>query len=210
MQSKFRTLLWLATLLTPIIAHAQDAATEDKLRNLLRQTTEQLRAAQDNAATVQAQLDAITKQRDALQAQLAQPQAPAAPAGPSPEQRAAIQQAQAQARAAQTQAAAESANTARWQKAYTEAAAIARAKDQSDRRNAAGLNQASAQLTICKQDNARLIDLSGEILHLYETPQWNQLLVANHDRLLGFARVKLQNLVQDYEDKTASQEYIGR
>jgi hypothetical protein len=208
MHRKLRALLCAAALLTPTLAPAQDAALDDRLRDLLRQTTEQLRAAQDNAASVQAQLDAMTKQRDALQAQLAQ--APAKPVGPSPEQLAAVQQAMAQARAAQAQAAAESANTVRWQKAYTEAAAIARSKDQSDRSNAAGLKQAGAQLAICKQDNARLTDLSGEILHLYQTPQWNQLLVANHDRLLGFARVKLENLVQDYEDKIAAQEYVGR
>ena len=206
-----RFILLCLLMLLPSLARAQDATLDDKLRDLLRQTTEQLRAAQDNAATIQAQLDAVTKQRDSLQAQLAQAQAaPARPAGPTQEQFAAAQQAAAQARATQAQAAAESANTARWQKAYDAAAAIARAKDASDRSNAAGLKQASAQLTICKQDNTRLTDLSGEILHLYETPQWNRLLLANHERLLGFARVKLQNLVQDYDDKIAAQEYVGR
>jgi hypothetical protein len=195
-------------LLLPAYGQAQDAALDDKLRDLLRQTTVQLRAAEDNTATLQASLDSMTKQRDALAQQLQAAQAkPAAPAI-SPQQVAAAQQAEAALAQARAQAAQSSASLQHWQAAYQQAAAIARDKDASDRQNAAGLAKAGAALAVCKAENAKLIDTAEDILHLYETPKFKELLIANHERLLGFKRVALENLVQDYDDRIAAQSYV--
>ena len=189
-------------------AHAQDAALDDKLRDMLRQTTTQLRAAEDGTATLQASLDQMTRQRDALQQQLAE--AKAAPAAPAvtPQMQTAMQQAKAEAAAARAQSSAAAAATAKWQSAYQQAASIARDKDASDKRNAALLAHALAVDTTCKAANTRLIAEAEDILHLYETPKFNMLLIANHERLIGFKRVELENLVQDYDDKINADTYV--
>jgi hypothetical protein len=208
MGNNFRPLLVIAGLALATQARAQDAALDDKLRDLLHQTTEQLRAAQDSQATLQAQLDAMTRQRDALQSQLADLQAkPAAPTV-TPQQVAALKAAMAQAASARAALAQQQAGLDKWQKAYADAAAIARDRDAADRRDGAALKIARTQLGICKAENAKLIDIATGILHLYQTPQWNRLLIANHDHLLGFARVRLENEVQDYEDKIDAQSYV--
>ena len=192
-------------------AWAQDATVNDRLRDLLRQTIAELRAAQDNAASLQAQLDSATKQRDALQQQLAAAQAKpaAAPAAPDTGREQALQAAQTAARANAAQLAQAAVTLQRWQKAYQEAAVIAREKDAADRADKQGLRQVHAELDVCIAENTHLISTAEDILHLYETPQWNTLLIANHDRLIGLARVKLQNTVQDYEDKLDAQSYVA-
>jgi chromosome segregation ATPase len=206
--NSWRPIASAVLLLLPLSAHAQDAGLDDKLRDLLRQTTVQLRAAQDAQATLQSQLDTMTHQRDALQAQLTALQGkPAAPAV-TLEQRAALKQAQAGLAAARAQNAAYAASIGKLQAQYQSAAAAAADKDAADRRDAAALKAAKATLAVCTTDNTKLIGVAQDILHLYETPQWNRLLIANHDRLLGFARVKLENLVQDYDDKIAAQAFM--
>jgi chromosome segregation ATPase len=200
--------LLLVPLLVPLSAQAQDAGLDDKLRDLLRQTTVQLRAAEDAQATLQSQLDTMTHQRDALQAQLTALQGKPAAAAVTPEQLAALKQAQAGLAAARAQNAAYAASIGKVQAQYQSAAAAAAEKDAADRRDAAALKAATGTLAVCTADNTKLIAVAEDILHLYETPQWNRLLIANHDRLLGFARVKLENLVQDYDDKIAAQAFM--
>jgi hypothetical protein len=191
-------------------AMAQDSSLDAKLRDLLRQTTEQLRAAQDNAASLQASLDSVTKQRDSLQQQLAAAPPPAAaPAAPSPQQQAQTARADLLVRAAQAEVARYAAGVQHWQAAYQQAAAVARERDATAKQSAASLAQARTALSTCTGENGKLITLAGEILHLYQTPKWNELLVANHERLLGFARVRLENLVQDYDDKIDEQSYVA-
>jgi chromosome segregation ATPase len=202
----WRAIACCVLLVAPLSARAQDAGLDDKLRDLLRQTTVQLRAAQDAQATLQTQLDTMTQQRDALQAQLTALQAKATTV--TPEQLAALKQAQAGLAAARAQNAAYAAGLGKLQTQYQTAAATAAERDAADRHDAALLKAATTTLGVCEADNTRLIAVAEDILHLYETPQWNRLLIANHDRLLGFARVKLENLVQDYDDKIAGQSFI--
>ena len=198
----------LAVLLLPAGAHAQDAALDDRLRDLLRQTTVQLRAAQDSTATLQASLDSMTKQRDLLQQKLdATPPVPPTPAV-DPQRQAALQQAQAGLAAARAEAAQAAAQAQRFEQQYQHASVLAGEKDASDQRNQAGLKRANARLAACSAANTRLIALAGDILHLYETPKFNALLTASHERLIGFKRVELENLVQDYDDRIQAQIYI--
>jgi chromosome segregation ATPase len=202
----WRAIASCVLLLTPLAAHAQDAGLDDKLRDLLRQTTVQLRAAQDAQSTLQSQLDTMTQQRDAVQAQLTALQAKATSV--TPEQLAALKQAQAGLAEARAQNAGYAASISKLQTQYQSAAAAAADKAAADQRDAAMLKQSNSTLGVCEADNTKLIAVAEDILHLYETPQWNRLLIANHDRLLGFARVKLENLVQDYDDKIAAQTFL--
>lgn len=196
--------VWLAL---PHAAFAQADAVNDKLRDLLRQTTAQMRAAQDSTATLQAQLDSMTKERDALQQQLAAAKAQPAPVADTGAATA-LKQAQAQLASARAAAVSAAAGTAKWQGAYRQAASLAQEKDASDRRDAALLKQSGAAAATCAAANRKLIDEAEEILHLYQTPAFNRLLVSNHERLIGLKRVELENLVQDYEDRLAAQTYI--
>lgn len=203
-----RLLLILGMLLVAGRAEAQDSEA-DHLRDALRHVTVDLRASQDQNATLQAQLDDATRQKtilqqqvDALNAKLAATQAPAArPAGPSPDQ----------LRAAASQSAAQAASLrsalAKWQSAYQQAAEIARAKD-AESRTLAGTSKATAsQLASCKDANTRLIGVANDILHLYRTQDFHQILVWSYEPLIGFDQVKLQNIVQDYEDKIRGAAY---
>lgn len=205
-----KRIAWMCVLLAlPQTAWAQADAVNDKLRDLLRQTTAQMRAAQDGAAAIQAQLDSMTKERDALKLQLDAAKAVPVPVA-NPKADMELKAAQEQVVSARAVAMAEHANTAKWQSAYQQAAGIARDKDAADRGHAASLKQSAAALGVCTAANGKLIDEAMEILHLYETPKFNMLLVTNHERLLGFKRVELENLVQDYEDRIAAQTYVPR
>ncbi len=198
-----------ALLLMAGTAFAQDASVTDKLRDMLRQTIEQLRAAQDAQATLQAQLTSMTKDRDALQAEVQALQAKTATASAvSPKQQAAMRAAATEAAQAKAALAQSQAGLAKWQTAYNQAAAIARARDEAAKQASAKLTVASKQLAICRQENTKLIKIADDILHLYQTPQWNRLLFWNHEHLIGLARVKLENEVQAYEDRLEAQKYV--
>jgi hypothetical protein len=56
-------------------------------------------------------------------------------------------------------------------------------------------------LAACRAVNVKLLAVGHEILHLYETQSFQNLLARSYEPLLGLYRVKLENLMQDYDDK---------
>lgn len=202
-----RTLL-AVLLLLPLArpALAQDQSVEDKLREALRRETVDLRALQDSQAQLQADRDSAVKQRDLLQqqasdlaAKLAQAQAALA-AAPKIDPKA-LQALQDQIAAARRANAALAASNAKWQAAYQQAAAIARARDADAKRLAAGLAAAQKVDDADHATNGKLAQLTSDILHLYRTQSFRQLLWKSYEPLLGLYEVKLENTVQEYEDK---------
>jgi hypothetical protein len=199
-------------------AWGQAQSVEDRLREALRRSTVDLRAAQDSQAALQAALDSATHQRDQLQQQLAAAQAqlaqqvaapapqaaPAAQAGPTPEeeqqQRAALDDARRQATGLQQE-------LAHWQQAYQQAAVLARTKDQEGRTAATALAAARQSLAACEGKNTKLIGVAQDILHLYQTPQFRSLILQSWEPLLGLKRVELENAMQDQEDRVRAQVY---
>ncbi len=189
-------------------ALAQQGSAEDRLREALRRATVDLRALQDGQAALQASLEAAQKQRDQAQAALdqanaklaAQPAgAPAQPAAPA--QADALAQAEATIATLKQQNAALQAGLARWQSAYQEAAATARARDAEAHRLEASLKANDTALGLARQENAKLVTTATDILHLYRTQDFRSILLQSYEPLLGLKKVELENLVQDYEDK---------
>ena len=208
-----RALLLAVALTVPAAALADDET--DKLRGALRQVTIDLRAAQDSQTELQAQLDEANKQKALLQQQVTALNAkiaatPAAPAAPPPPPPNVIRNLQAQAAAARAQDAGLRAALQKWQGAYQQAAGIAQQKNR-EAETLSGTSKAQAgQLKTCEMANTRLTGVADDILHLYKTQNFHQILVWSYEPLIGFDQVKLENIVQDYEDKIRDQEYVPR
>ena len=56
-------------------------------------------------------------------------------------------------------------------------------------------------LAVCRANNAKLLSVGHDILHLYETQSFRSLLGGQYEPLLGLYRVELENIVQDNDDK---------
>jgi chromosome segregation ATPase len=201
-------LAWCLLMAAP--AFADPPSNEDRLRDALRQSVQEMRAAQDQASQAQAQLTqaqtdlAATKTAlDAANAKLAElqgkPQA-------KPEELAAVQAAlkQSEANSATLQQ-----TLAKFQGAYQQQADLARAKDSESQRAQAGLAANTRALETCKSTNKKLIDVSEQVLHLYESQSFRGILLKSYEPLIGTAKVDLQNMVQDYDDKIRDQEYVA-
>jgi chromosome segregation ATPase len=194
--------------LVATVAQAQEAP-EDRLRAALRDSVTQMRAAQDQAATAQSQLTqaqndlaALKAKFDADEAKIAQLAGTAKPDE--------VKQMKADLAAAQQQNAALQASLEKFQGAVTQAQDAARKSD-SDRQIAQkGLQSNTQALQTCKAANAKLITLSEQVLHLYQDHGFLWVLRKSYEPFIGAAKVDLQNLVQDYDDKIHDQEYIPR
>ncbi len=200
----------LAAACLPAVAHAQQS-TEDRMRDALRQAVTEMRAAQDQSAQAQADLAkaqadkaALQTQLDAANARLAEQPVKAA-AKPAAADEAALQE---RLRAAEAQAAALQLRATQLQGSYQSAAQQARAKDDESRNATAALKSQTTALATCKAANTKLIDVAEQILHLYETQSFRNVLLKSYEPILGLAKVRLENTVQDYDDKIHDQEYI--
>lgn len=195
----------------PALAYADEQSPEDRLREALRQSVQEMRAAQDQAATAQAslaqaqqELAATKAQLDAANAKLAELQGkPAA----KPEE---LQALQSQLRAAAAQNATLQSSLARTQSQVGQAQQEARARETETQRAAAGLKANTAALQTCKAANAKLIGVAEDILHLYQSESFRGLLLRSYEPVLGLAKVRLENTIQDYDDKIRDQEYIAK
>jgi hypothetical protein len=216
MRTGFLVVIGLTASLSAV--RAQSDTTENRLRDVLRQTVTDLRAAQDNQVALQASLDQMKAQRDSLQQQVdhltAQqasehteaPAAPAPAAAPPPpaideaKYRAAIDELRQQNAALQ-------AGLQKWQAAYQNAAGIAQSKDLESRQSQATLTGSQATLSVCEGKNTRLLAVANDILHLYQTQSFRSLLVESYEPLLGIKKVELENIMQDNEDRIRAQQY---
>jgi hypothetical protein len=199
----------IAFCLLAATAGAQEASTEDRLRDALRHVTADLRAAQDSQTALQAALDQAKKQRDLLQQQVAQLSAqiaakPAAqPAQPAPDDqplRDAVDTLKKQNAALQD-------GLTHWQTAYQQAATLAQTKDAQDRQSSAKATTAQRTLNVCETKNTRLLAVANDILHMYDTRKFRSLATSKWDMVLGFKKVELENIVQDNEDRILEQKY---
>lgn len=201
------TLTFLVLVCAPVLGRAQDS-TEDRLRELLRRTAADLRAAQDGQAQLQASLDQEKQQNAALKKQIDDLLAAAA-AKPaiSKEQ---IDQMQSELQAAQAQVTALQTNLTQWQTAYNQAADLARAKDAESKTEGAHAAESQREAGVCSAANTKLITVANDILHLYQTQSFRSLLLSSYEPLLGLKKVELENLIQDYEDKIYDQKYVPK
>jgi chromosome segregation ATPase len=208
MRAAFIAVAIAACCLPRMSARTQESV-EDRMRDALRQSVMEMRAAQDQAAQAQADLQKAQADKAALQAQLDAATAKLAEtsAGPAakPADLAALS---AQIKALQAQTAALQQQNAQLQARYQATSDLAHAKDDESRHSAAAAKANEAALQTCKGENTRLVDVSEQVLHLYETLSFRAILLKSYEPLIGSARVKLENLVQDYDDKIHDQEYL--
>lgn len=194
----------LASIALPVGPAGAQTSNEDRLRDALKRTLADFRALQDGQASLQAQLADATKQRDALQQLLDQARAELANAKAMPAaDPAALKAAHDEATQARLDAQGLRTALAKWEAAYKDAASAAQAKDAELKRSEEIRQAAAEKLGLCKQSNDRLIVVSREILHLYQTQGFRALVLGSYEPLLGLKRVELENLIQDYEDRIA-------
>jgi chromosome segregation ATPase len=189
------------------LAHADDTP-EDRLRAALRQSVEQMRAAQDQAAQAQAQLTqaqndlaALKQKFDADEAKLAQLAGTAKPDE--------LKQMRANLQSAAQQNAALQASLLKFQGAVSQARDAAQQQTQARETAEKGLQSNTKALQTCKTANTKLIDLSEQVLHLYQDRSFLWVLRKSYEPFVGAAKVDLENLVQDYDDKIRDQEYVA-
>ena len=203
------SLIVLAMAAAPVMAASAQDTPEDRLRAALRQSVTEMRAAQDQAAQAQAQLAQVQSELAASKAQLDAANAKlAAAAGRTavkPEQ---LQALQASLQSAQAQNAALQQGLSRYQGAVAQAQGVAREKDAQSRQAEAGLASNTRALETCKATNAKLIDVSEKVLHLYQDRGFLWVLRKSYEPIIGASKVDLENIVQDYDDKIRDQEYV--
>ena len=185
-----------------LLLAAQAVAAEgpdERLRAQLRQTTLELRAAQEQLSSLKAENEALKAASTATPAKAATAEVDSRALAIA-QSRAAGAAAEAAALKAQVEA--DRAALAKWEAAYKEAAEVARSRDGELRR----LSEINASATTygrdCATRNRELVDLGLELLDAYRNKGvWSAL--AEREPLTGLARVKLENAAQDYAGKIA-------
>ena len=203
-------LFLLAAVLLPATAPAQES-NESRLRDAVRQAVTEMRAAQDQAAQAQADLAKAQADKQALQTQLDAANAKLAAEDGKPKAPAAdLVALQGQLRAGQAQNAALQQMNAKLQSNYQTAAEQARNRADEARQIQARQQADAATLKLCTSTNARLIDAAEQILHLYESQSFRSILLRSYEPVVGSAKVRLENMIQDYDDKIHAQEFAEK
>lgn len=156
---------------------------EDRLRDQLRSTLNELHQLQDQQAALQAQATAAELERDALKIQLAAAKAQLAHAGQN-----------------NTQVAALEAQVAKDRDAITQAAGAAKQAQSDHDKLEAGVTAAQTKLGLCEDKNTALYKLGNDILDAYENIDLGDAIGAN-EPFIGVKRVQLENAAQDFDDR---------
>ncbi|WP_428312736.1 hypothetical protein [Hydrocarboniphaga sp.] len=190
-----RILLALSFFGLSLPAFAQ-AAPDARLRDQLRQTTTQLRALEDENASLKARTDALTQQ-------LAQrPEAPAAAAKPIDDAELRKLRAQLQQQKARTAELEQKLGTvepilARWKQSYEQVATMAKTRDADAKRHEADYQQSHAAQQACIADNTSLVQIGNELIRQYrDKGVWST--VRDREPLVGISSIKFEKLAQDY------------
>ncbi|EIP99271.1 hypothetical protein OpiT1DRAFT_03784 [Opitutaceae bacterium TAV1] len=193
--------------LAPVCAFAQaqpDNTMELRLREALRNTTLQLRAAQSESAALQVTQAELEKERDALKKQVA------ALTRQGEKDRAAAEKEITGLKAIvvtqEEKAGQLSADLAKWKESSEKASLLARDKEQA--RAALEIRVAQLERTVADREarNVALVKVGNEILDRLEKFGLGDAIKAR-EPFIGAKRVEIQNLVQDYSDKVMDQKY---
>jgi len=198
--------LCLLCLLLPHQAHA-DAATEAALRAALQTATTQIAGLEDQVANLQAAQAPNVAMIEALRAKLQTLQAGGAAAGATEtaadKAKADAEKAKSQAALAalQKQLANRDAALGKTRAEYAAASANAQAETSENTALKSQIASLQSNVSVCDAKNAQLYALSNKILDAYSHKDDVLAGFANHEPFIGFARVQLQNIVQDDQDK---------
>jgi chromosome segregation ATPase len=175
----------IAVLSSLSIAPAHSQSLEDKLRDQLRSTMNQVQQLQDQQSALLAQKAAAEKERDDLKAQLAVVKAQSAHSSRST----ADVQKEAELETQITQ----------FKDAATQATTTVQ-QAQADRDKAQkALDDIQKHLDVCEDKNAKLFKTGNEILNAYQQYDLGDAIGAN-EPLIGIKRVELENEAQAFDD----------
>ncbi|HTB81768.1 MAG TPA: phage major capsid protein [Opitutaceae bacterium] len=196
-------ILGLLPALTGAVLRAADSSdAETHLRETLRNTVLQLRDAQNQLAALQTAQAESDQQNKALTEQIALLKKHATDDKAAADKTIAglgVKVADQSAEIAQFKESLE-----KWKVAYGQAADVARA-EQTQRAKLADDNLVfERRVTYLETKNVALFNLGNEILTRYEEFSLGNALAAK-EPFVGVTRVKLENLVQDYQDKLLDQ-----
>jgi len=206
-----RILVALLLLAATAPAMAQ-SETENRLRDALRRATADLRGIQDGQARLQAEATQNKAERDQFEARVQEleaklAEAEATPKGPTPEQEEAFARLTAANQGLSAQNQELQVALARWQAAYNEAVAVARQKEAERLGYAASLRAARGAIDAAEEKNTKLTAVANDILRLYENDDFRNLLRRSYEPFLGFWRVRLENTVQEQEDRIRAERF---
>jgi hypothetical protein len=162
-----------------------------------------LRDAQDQNAALSAKQKELGAELDAARAELEQLKSKPAPAADQDQ----LAAAEATAKQDQDELQQSRALLEKWQAAYKQAAEIARSRDAAAKDFEARFTRASGGLDQCADKNAKLGALAEELLDRLDHHSFVDDLIAD-EPVTKLDRVKLENLLQDYEDKIRDQKVI--
>ncbi len=182
----------------PLHAALADATTEAQLRAALQQATTQIGTLEDQVANLQASQAPNAALIKSLQAQLQTLNKNGAGATESAADKAKNDAALA---ALKQQLAAQTAALGKTQSAYSQAANTANANAAQNAQLTTQLTALNTQISSCNTKNAEWFQLGHQILDAYAHKDNVLGVFANHEPFTGFARVKLQNIVQQDHDK---------
>lgn len=195
-----RVILIAGLALFPWRAALADDATEQQLRAALQQATTQMATLQNQVANLQAQEAPDQAMIASLQAQLQTLKQQGSQAQGT-ESKAASAATDKQVAELNQRLAAQQAALGKASAAYSQAANAANA-------NAAANQQLTTQLTAlktressCEAENAELYKTGNEILDQLAKKGNLWTSFSDHEPFTGIARVKLQSIVQTYQDK---------
>jgi uncharacterized protein YhaN len=190
------------------VAHAQKTPSiEDRLRDQLRQTTQQLQSLQSEQAQATAARTAAEQQRDAALAQVKELKAQLGQAaGQATELAAQQEKVQDAARAQVAQAGAQ---LDKYKQAYDDLLKLARGKEAERQKTQASLTERDAQLAMCTDRNKKMYVVGKEILTAYEGVSTGDIL-AMRQPFAQSARVKFEEAAQAYGDKLYDSQYDPR
>lgn len=186
-----------AAALGPAPARSAES-NENRLREALRSASAQVATLEDERARLQAADAAQKKEIESLKTQLATASRKARAPAPSPELTLKL--------AEQTEANQKlAADLRQCQAAASDASEAARSKEAERAKLAAQAGQLTQRATACEGKNARIYQLTHEVLAQCEKMGFADTLLAPLEPLTGLRRVKLENLSQDFQDRLLEQ-----
>jgi len=174
----------LVALLPLSPAHAQ--SIEDRLRDQLRATVNQLHQLQDDEAALQAQKAQAEQERDQLKTELAAAKAQAAHNRSNGEETRALE-----------------GEVSKYKDAAAQAASSAQTAQAGQTKLQADLADAKALVDACEAKNTALLKTGNDILDAYENFDFGDALGAS-EPFIQIKRVELENAAQDYDDHLRS------
>lgn len=182
-----RTLAISTTLIVVLgAASSFGQSLEDRLRDQLRQTTEQLRQIQDAQGALQQRATAAEAERDSLKKQFAALQAQAAHPAMHHEDDAALQSLQQEVAKDKDALAQASSSIQEAQADHTRLQTLVKAQ--------------AAVVSACQQKNAQLFKVSHDILDKFEHVDWWDTLNLS-EPFVQDSRLRLEQIAQDYGDQ---------